>query len=69
MKRILLTLATASLLFVFAAPADAGPVRRLIDRFRRDPKPAVTKKVQVDRERKVLRVRPVGCQGGQCPVR
>ena len=68
MRRICLTLGVFAFCCVFCAPVQAGPLRDWWQK--RHPKPAVRveKKIEVDRERKVLRVRPVGCQG-QCPVR
>lgn len=69
MKRFLILLSVLFLSLAFCAPCEAGRIRDWF-KNRRD-KPAVERverKVEVDRERKVLRVRPA-CPGGTCPVR
>lgn len=64
MKR-LISACVFFLAFGFCVPCEAGPIRKIIDRFRRD-KPAVEKKVTKE---KSVRLIPSRCHGGTCNVK
>jgi hypothetical protein len=68
MKRLsILILGVFCFVLLLCSTADAGPIRKLIERFRRD-RPAAEKKIDLKRRHAPDNREPSTCPNGICPI-